>query len=117
MKINKAKIARVLGATREKCLDATGGYFGATELAANNMKKLKCDMIKLKRRHDAKTTKSWSDSKRYNDIEINSWGISKGRICTYISFTKGRIRKTREILPDVFADFDGMGRLVGLEIL
>ncbi len=48
-------------------------------------------------------------------LGIESHGIGDRLLGVYIRLGKGAVAKTREVLPEVFADFDKSGVILGLE--
>ena len=45
------------------------------------------------------------------------WTMNGKTMSAYVRFTSNQIQKTREVLPEVFADFDRHGDIVGMEFL
>jgi hypothetical protein len=48
-------------------------------------------------------------------IGIESHGVGERLLGVYIRFAVGKVSKTREVLPEVFADFDRHGAILGVE--
>ena len=48
-------------------------------------------------------------------IEIEAYGMRSRVLGVYLRFGKGKVSKTREVAPDVFADFYKQGRVLGIE--
>jgi len=48
-------------------------------------------------------------------LEIQTYGIGRRVLGVYIRLGVGKVARTREVIADVFADFDKHGAIVGLE--
>ena len=48
-------------------------------------------------------------------IGIESYGLNHTLQGVYIRFSKNSVSRSREVAPEVFADFDRHGAIVGLE--
>jgi uncharacterized protein YuzE len=48
-------------------------------------------------------------------FDIEAYGIGQRVLGVYIRLSEGRVERTREVIADVFADFDRHGAILGLE--
>ena len=49
--------------------------------------------------------------------EVTSWTLNGKPMSTVVKFSSAKIVRTREILPEVFADFDRHGDIVAMEFM
>lgn len=49
--------------------------------------------------------------------EVTSWTLNGKPMSTVVKFSSAKIDRTREILPEVFADFDRHGDIVAMEFM
>lgn len=48
-------------------------------------------------------------------LSIESYGMGDRLLGVYIRLSSSRVMRTREVIPEVFADFDRHGAVVGIE--
>lgn len=55
--------------------------------------------------------------KTNNKITLSYSDISGRKIVSYVRFSSRKSKKTEEVLPGMFVDFDRSGNVVGIEML